>query len=69
MKIEENTVYIIPNIFRQALEENWFDYSKIIRKFKNCNYVETILDVKGYINRKHNTMFELDSFYIVSRAC
>ena len=51
-KIEENTVYIIPNILRQALEENGFDYSKVTRGFKDRELINTIQDKHG-ITRMH----------------
>lgn len=47
-KIESDKVYIIPNILRQALTENGFDYSKITRGFKERNLVETKIDNKGH---------------------
>lgn len=47
-KIEQDKVYIIPNILRQALEENGFDYSKITRGFKDRNFIETQIDYKGH---------------------
>ena len=49
-KIEQDRVYIIPNILRQALEENGFDYSKITRGFKDRELIECKKDNKG-INR------------------
>ncbi len=48
-KIEQDTVYIIPNILRQALEENGFDYSKVTRGFKDRGFIETALDTKGHV--------------------
>ncbi len=48
-KIEQDAVYIIPNILRQALEENGFDYSKVTRGFKDRGFIETALDTKGHI--------------------
>ena len=47
-KIENDEVYIIPNVLRQALSENGFDYSKITRGFKERNLVETRIDNKGH---------------------
>ena len=47
-KIEQDAVYIIPNILRQALEENGFDYSKITRGFKDRGFIETQIDYKGH---------------------
>lgn len=47
-KIEQDKVYIIPNILRQALLENGFDYSKITRGFKERNFIETKIDNKGH---------------------
>ena len=47
-KIEQDAVYIIPNILRQALEENGFDYSKVTRGFKDRGFIETALDTKGH---------------------
>lgn len=49
-KIEHDAVYIIPNILRQALEENGFDYSKITRGFKDRRLIECKKDNSG-INR------------------
>ena len=46
-KIEQDAVYIIPNILRQALEENGFDYSKVTRGFKDRGFIETKKDNKG----------------------
>lgn len=48
-KIEHDAVYIIPNILRQALEENGFDYSKVTRGFKDRGFIETALDTKGHV--------------------
>jgi len=47
-KIEQDKVYIIPNILRQALEKNGFDYSKVTRGFKDRGFIETALDAKGH---------------------
>lgn len=47
-KIEQDKVYIIPNILRQALLENGFDYSKFTRGFKERNFIETRIDNKGH---------------------
>lgn len=47
-KIEEDMVYVIPNILREALEENGFDYSKVTRGFKERGYIETRIDNKGH---------------------
>lgn len=47
-KIEQNKVYIIPNILRQALLENGFDYSKITRGFKDKGFVTTQTDSNGH---------------------
>ncbi len=47
-KIENDAVYIIPNILRQALEENGFDYSKVTRGFKDRHFIETQIDYKGH---------------------
>ena len=47
-KIEQNKVYIIPNILRQALLENGFDYSKVTRGFKERDYLEIQTDNKGH---------------------
>ena len=49
-KIEQDAVYIIPNILRQALEDNGFDYSKITRGFKDQRLIECKKDNSG-INR------------------
>ena len=46
-KIEQDAVYIIPNILRTALEENGFDYSKVTRGFKDRNLIEAKKDNKG----------------------
>lgn len=46
-KIEQDAVYIIPNILRQALEENGFDYAKVTRGFKDRNLIEAKKDNKG----------------------
>ena len=45
-------MYIIPNILRQALEENDFDYSKVTRGFKDRGFIETSIDGRG-ITRMH----------------
>lgn len=50
-KIEQDMVYIIPNILREALEENGFDYSKVTRGFKDRGFIETRID-----NKKHSKM-------------
>ena len=47
-KIEQNKVYIIPSILRQALSDNGFDYSKVTRGFKERNFIETKIDNKGH---------------------
>lgn len=47
-KIEQDAVYIIPNILRQALDENGFDYSKVTRGFKDRGFIETQTDYKGH---------------------
>lgn len=47
-KIEKDKVYIIPNILRQALSDNGFDYSKITRGFKERNLIEIKIDNKGH---------------------
>lgn len=47
-KIEKDKVFIIPNILRQALTENGFDYSKVTRGFKERKFVETKIDNKGH---------------------
>ena len=47
-KIEKDKVYIIPNILRQALSENGFDYSKVTRGFKERKLIETKIDNKGH---------------------
>lgn len=47
-KIEQDMVYIIPNILREALEENGFDYSKVTRGFKDRGFIETQIDHKGH---------------------
>ncbi len=49
-KIEQDAVYIIPNLLRQALEENGFDYSKITRGFKDRGLIKCKKDNSG-INR------------------
>ena len=48
-KIESDTIYIIPNILRQALEENGFNYLKVTRGFKDFGFIETKKDSKGHI--------------------
>lgn len=47
-KIEQDKVYIIPNILRQALEKNGFDYSKVTRGFKDRGFIEVQIDYKGH---------------------
>ena len=47
-KFEQDKVYIIPNILRQALKENGFDYSKVTRGFKDRDFIETCIDSKGH---------------------
>ena len=42
-------MYIIPNILRQALEENGFDYSKVTRGFKDRNFIEARTDSHGHV--------------------
>ena len=51
-KIKQDTVYIIPNILRQALEENGFDYSKVTRGFKDRGLINTTKDKNG-VTRMH----------------
>ncbi len=51
-KIEHDAVYIIPNILRQALEENGFDYSKVTRGFKDRGLINTTKDKNG-VTRMH----------------
>lgn len=46
-KIESNKVYIIPNILRQALSENGFNYSKITRGFKDKGLILIQIDSEG----------------------
>ena len=46
-KIEKDKVYIIPNILRQALSENGFDYSKVTRGFKDKGLILTQTDSEG----------------------
>ena len=46
-KIEQDMVYVIPNILREALEENGFDYLKVTRGFKERGHIETRIDNKG----------------------
>lgn len=48
-KFEKGRVYIIPNVLRQALKENGFDYSKVTRGFKDRNFIETRTDSHGHI--------------------
>ena len=48
-KFETDTIYIIPNILRQALEENGFNYLKVTRGFKDFGFIETKKDSKGHI--------------------
>lgn len=47
-KIEQDLVYVIPNILREALEESGFDYSKVTRGFKDRGFIETQIDHKGH---------------------
>lgn len=51
-KFEKGRVYIIPNVLRQALKENGFDYSKVTRGFKDRELIKTQKDVHG-VNRMH----------------
>lgn len=46
-KIEQDMVYVIPNILREALEENGFDYLKATHGFKERGYIKTRIDNKG----------------------
>lgn len=46
-KIESDTIYIIPNILRQDLEQNGFNYLKVTRGFKDFGFIETKKDSKG----------------------
>lgn len=48
-KFEKGRVYIIPNVLRQALKENGFDYSKVTRGFKDRNFIETRTDSHGHV--------------------
>ena len=48
-KIEQNKVYIIPNVLKQALEENGFNYSKVTRGFKDKNLIETRVNNDGHV--------------------
>lgn len=48
-KFEKGRVYIIPNVLRQALKENGFDYSKVTRGFKDRNFIETRTNSRGHI--------------------
>lgn len=41
-------MYVIPNILREALFENRFDYSKVTREFKERKLIETKIDSKGH---------------------
>ena len=47
-KIEKNTIYILPSILRQALEDNEFNYLKVTRGFKERQYIETKIDSNGH---------------------
>ena len=49
-KIESDTIYIIPNILRQALEENGFNYLKVTRGFKDFGFIETKKDIVYLLN-------------------
>ncbi|MDR1364063.1 MAG: DUF927 domain-containing protein [Oscillospiraceae bacterium] len=40
-RIENDFVYVIPNILRNALEENGFNYGKVTRGFKERGFIET----------------------------
>ncbi len=46
-KFEKGRVYIIPNVLRQALKENGFDYSKVTRGFKDRGFIECKKDNRG----------------------
>lgn len=46
-KFEKGRVYIIPNVLRQALKENGFDYSKVTRGFKDREFIECKKDNRG----------------------
>lgn len=48
-KFDKGRVYIIPNVLRQALKENGFDYSKVTRGFKDRNFIETRTDSHGHV--------------------
>ena len=48
-KIEQEKIYIIPNILKQSLEENGFNYAKVTRGFKDRNFIETCIDSKGHV--------------------
>lgn len=46
--IEQDVVYIMPNILCPALDENGFDYSKVTCGFKDRGFIETQTDYKGH---------------------
>ncbi|MDR1628540.1 MAG: DUF927 domain-containing protein [Oscillospiraceae bacterium] len=54
-KIENDAVYVIPSILRDALEENGFDYGKIIRGFKERGFIETQKDAKNIVRMQVST--------------
>ena len=43
-KFEKGRVYIIPNVLRQALKENGFDYSKVDLKIEILLKLERIVE-------------------------
>ena len=63
-KIEANSIYIIPSVLRQALEENGFNYLKITRGFRDYRLIETRKDNKG-----HNKMQVAKSINGIVQKC
>lgn len=51
--IEANGVYIIGSVFRQALEEGGFSYTKSIKGFREKGYIETSMDSDGKERSQH----------------
>jgi hypothetical protein len=46
-------VYIICNVFRQALEDAGFSYTKSIKGFRDRGYIRTIVDADGNERSQH----------------
>jgi putative DNA primase/helicase len=51
--IEGDGVYIICNVFRQALEDAGFSYTKSIKGFRDRGYIRTIVDADGNERSQH----------------